>query len=416
MLREYWAWSGSPNFLCELLVITSDRSQQKEGQLVEERAYWLAWSQIPGIGPILIRRLQGHFGTLATAWKVEASILGGVEGFGIQTIEVVSQQRCRIDPEALLQQHQRSNPHFWTPADADYPQLLLETPDPPPVLYYKGCVELLENQGIIPAVAIVGTRHPSDYGRRWARKLSRTLSQAGYTIVSGLAEGVDTEAHQSCLASSGRTIAVLGTGVDVVYPWSNQKLARQITQQGFLLSEYPAGTQPEKVNFPRRNRIIAGLSRATLVIEAPSRSGSLITARLANEYGRDVYALPGSLDNSRAKGCLELVNQGAQLILGEKELLDVLGELPQLRSNFALPHASTTQLSLLSDPPSADLFTNLEPTLKTVLLAVPLEPTNRDHIVEQTGLATGTVLSALLQLELMGLVSQLPGMRYQKGG
>jgi DNA processing protein len=398
-----------------MLFVMSSRSQHKEEPLAKERAYWLAWSQIPGIGPILIRRLQSYFGALATAWTAEASELGGVEGFGIQTIEVVLQERRRIAPEALLQQHERSNPQFWTPADADYPQLLLETPDPPPVLYYKGCVEPLENQGIIPAVAIVGTRRPSDYGRRWARKLSKTLAQSGYTIVSGLAEGVDTEAHHSCLAASGRTIAVLGTGVDVVYPWRNQELAQQVTNCGLLLSEYPTGTQPDRVNFPRRNRIIAGLSRATLVIEAPSRSGSLITARLANEYGRDVYALPGSLDNSRAKGCLELLNQGAQVILGEKELLTVLGDLPKLRSDFALPNAPTTQLSLLSEPPSVDLLATLEPTLKTVLLAVPLEPTNRDYIVEQTGLATGIVLSALLQLELMGLVSQLPGMRYQKG-
>lgn len=377
-----------------------------------ERAYWLAWSQISGIGPILIRRLHHYFGTLATAWKADRAELGAVEGFGVQTIEVVFQERQRIEPEDFLQQHERSNPTFWTPGDADYPQLLLEVPDPPPVLYYKGCVDLLENQGIIPAIAIVGTRQPSDYGRRWTRKLSTTLAQAGYTIVSGLAAGVDTEAHQSCLAARGRTIAVLGTGVDVIYPWKNRDLAQQISQSGLLLSEYPAGTQPEKVNFPRRNRIIAGLSRATLVMEAPSRSGSLITSRLANEYGREVYTLPGSLDNDRARGCLELLNQGANLILGEQELLEALGELPTLQRHPARSNA-TNQLSLLSDTfsPPADL----EPTLQTVLQAVSLEPSTLDRIVEQAGLATGTVLSALSQLELMGLVSQLPGMRYQKG-
>jgi DNA processing protein len=382
--------------------------------LTEERAYWLAWAQIPGIGPILIRRLQSYFGTLSAAWTAEAVDLGSVDGFGMQTIEVVLQERTRLDPETFLQQHTRSNPQFWTPADADYPQLLLEVPDPPPVLYYQGRMEALENQGIVPMIAIVGTRHPSDYGRRWAHRLSKALAQAGYTVVSGLAEGIDTEAHHSCLAVEGRTIAVLGTGVDVIYPSFNRELARRITQQGLLLSEYPAGTQPERVNFPRRNRIIAGLGRATLVVEAPLKSGSLITARFANEYGRDVYALPGSLDHSRARGCLELVNQGAHLILGESELLTVLGDLPSLRWHPHRSAASTRQLSLL--PESEPLLpTNLEPTLQSVLEAVPFEPVNLDRIVQQTGLETGSILSALSQLELMGFVSQIPGMRYQRG-
>jgi DNA processing protein len=311
-----------------------------------------------------------------------------------------------------LHQHEQLNPNFWTPADADYPQLLLEIPDPPAVLYYKGRIDLLENQGVFPTVAIVGTRHPSDYGKRWARKLSKTLAQAGYTIVSGLAKGIDTEAHQSCIAF-GRTIAVLGTGVDVVYPWSNRELAQRITQNGLLLSEYPAGTQPEKVNFPRRNRIIAGLSRATLVIEAPIRSGSLITARLANEYGRDVYALPGNIENPCVRGCLELLNQGAQLILGADELLTNLGTLPMLRSNLSFSYP-LKQLSLLPEP-SPQPTLSLDPQLQTVLHVVPLEPANLDRIVQQAGLPTGVVLSALSQLELMGLVSQQPGMRYQKG-
>ncbi|WP_416674592.1 DNA-processing protein DprA [Egbenema bharatensis] len=382
--------------------------------MVEERAYWLTWAQIPGIGPILIRRLQSHFGTLSAAWVAEPSDLRTVEGFGTQTIDVILQERRRLDPESFLQQHMRSNPDFWTPADADYPQLLLEIPDPPPVLYYKGRMEPLENQGITPAIAMVGTRRPSDYGRRWARKLSIALAQAGFTVVSGLAEGIDTEAHHSCLGVEGRTIAVLGTGVDVIYPAFNLELAKHIVHQGLLLSEYPAGTQPERVNFPRRNRIIAGLARATLVVEAPVKSGSLITARLANEYGREVYALPGSLDNSRVRGCLELLNQGASLILGEQELLKALGELPSLQWASQRSNASTQQLSLLPElPPHPPI--QLEPHLQTVLQAVSLDPVNLDRIVQQAGLETGAILSALSQLELMGFVTQLPGMRYQRG-
>lgn len=384
--------------------------------MIEERAFWLAWSRIPGIGSVLIRRLDQHFGSLAAAWNATPTELEAVDGLGRQTAVTIVEERRKHHPRQLLEIHEQKNPHFWTPADPDYPRLLLEIPDPPPLLYFHGIVDPLENQGIIPAISIVGTRGPSDYGRRWSRKLSAALAQAGFTVVSGLAEGVDTEAHQSCLAVGGRTIAVLGTGVDVIYPWFNRKLAQQIVQQGLLVSEHPAGTQPDRPNFPRRNRIIAGLCRATLIIEAPYKSGALITARLANDYGREVYALPGSLDNHRAMGCLKLLNQGAQLILGEKELLDLLGELPKLhqansqQANVLNP--VTPQLSLLQEE---QIPLDLEPDLYQIFQAVMLEPVNLDQIVQRTGLTTGTVLGGLSQLELMGLISQLPGMRYQRG-
>lgn len=374
------------------------------------RAFWLAWSQIPGIGAISIQRLQDHFGCLSAAWEANSTDLRGIEGFGEQTVETILSTRRKLDPQEFLHHHQQTNPTFWTPADSDYPRWLLETPDPPPVLYYRGKVEPLENQGIIPAVAIVGTRNPSDYGRRWARRLSATLAQVGFTVVSGLAEGIDTEVHQSCLAVNGRTVAVLGTGVDVVYPAFNRNLTKQILKQGLLVSEFPAGTQPDRTHFPRRNRIIAGLCRATLVIEAPQKSGSLITARLANEYGREVYVLPGTLDNHRAAGCIHLLSQGAQVIPGEAELLKMLGTLPPLIKQPALE-----QLSLLTTSTPQPEPVSLEPELQQVLQAVALEPMAFDLIVQKAGLATSAVLSALAQLELMGLVSQLPGMRYQRG-
>lgn len=373
-----------------------------------ERAFWLAWSQIPGVGAILIQRLHQQFGSLATAWEASLTDLQTVGGIGEQGAENILKERRKLNPQALLEQHESANPAFWTPIDADYPRWLLEIPDPPPVLYYRGQVDRLENQGITPAVAIVGTRGPSDYGRRWARRLSVTLAQVGFTVVSGLAEGIDTEVHQSCLDVGGRTIAVLGTGVDLVYPHFNRKLSEQIAKQGLLVSELPAGTQPDRTHFPRRNRIIAGFCRATLVIEAPQKSGSLITARLANEYGREVYALPGTLDNYRAKGCLSLLSQGAQMILGESQLLEALGTLPQL-----IEQTPPNQLSLLAAP--APEPTDLEPALRQVLHAVALEPISFDSIVQNAGLATSSVLSALAQLEIMGLVSQLPGMRYQRG-
>lgn len=370
--------------------------------MVEERAFWLAWLQITGIGPVLLRRLQQHFGTLATAWEAGRDKLAEVEGFRTQIIETVVAERSRIYPQQLLQQHEQENPNFWTPADsAGYPRLLLETSSPPAILYYRGVVETQENQGIKPLIGIVGTRNPSEYGRRWTRKITTALVQSGFVIVSGLADGIDTEAHRSCLEAGGRTLAVLGTGVDVVYPARNRELYKQILNQGLVLSEYPTGTSPDRAHFPCRNRIIAGLSRAVVVMEAPSRSGALITARFANDYGRDVYVLPGSLDNPRSLGCLQLISKGAQLIESEAHLLEMLGAMPQL--DAVEPSQSIDQLTK-----------NLEPELKQVLKAIALESMPFDLIVQQTGMSTGAVSSALLQLELMELVSQLPGMRYQR--
>lgn len=369
-----------------------------------ERAYWLAWSQISGIGPVLLRRLQQHFGTLETAWSATTAQLGEVEGFGFQTLEKLVQQRSRLHPEKFLQQHQEQNPHFWTPADAEYPRLLLEIPSPPPVLYYRGEVELLENLGQKPLVAIVGTRKPSEYGLRWTRQISTALVKNGFTVVSGLAEGIDTESHATTIKAGGRTLAVLGTGVDVVYPQKNQKLYEQILPQGLVLSEYPAKTPPDRTHFPRRNRIIAGLSRAVLVMEAPIKSGALITANYANDFGRDVYVLPGRLDDYSSQGCLKLLSQGAAPILKElDELLKMLGAIPKI--DFVEAEASSVEQLPLP---------NLSPELQQVMNAIASESLSFDFIVQQTGMAIGAVSSALLQLELMGLVSQLPGMRYQR--
>jgi DNA processing protein len=378
----------------------------------EERAYWLAWSQIDGVGPVSLQRLQVQLGSLAQAWQASPSDLLGVDGFGLLTVEAIAAARRHLDPAELLAHHERENRSFWTPADDDYPRLLRELPDPPPVLYYEGNVESAELQGITPLVAIVGTRSPSDYGRRWTRRLTATLIQQGFTIVSGLADGIDTETHRCCMELGGRTIAVLGTGVNVVYPWSNRHLQPQIAQHGLLLSEYPANTQPDRVHFPRRNRIIAGMSRATIVIEARRKSGALITAHQANEYGRDVYVLPGSLDNPRAIGCLELVNTGAQAILSEEHLLGLLGTLPALVA---------TPVPLSSSPSSPPLPPNLPPEqlqildcLSEAMRVGKLVDVPFDLIVQQTQLPAGLASSALMQLELAGLISESPGMRYRR--
>ncbi|WP_066383565.1 MULTISPECIES: DNA-processing protein DprA [unclassified Anabaena] len=369
----------------------------------EERAYWLAWSKISGIGPVLLQRLQQHFGTLAVAWNATKAELREVEGFGFQTLEKIVQQRSRLNPEQLIIQHQQENPHFWTPADADYPRLLLETPSPPPILYYRGEVELQENWGKKPLVGIVGTRQPSDYGIRWTCLISAALARNGFTVVSGMAEGIDTASHSAAIKAGGRTIAVLGTGVDVVYPHKNRDLYQQILLAGLVVSEYPARTPPNKTHFPKRNRIIAGLSRAILVIEAPVKSGALITATYANDFGRDVYALPGRLDDYPSQGCLKLINQGAGLILREiDELLKMLGAIPKIDTVPPSPTAAQLSLPILS------------PELQRVMDVFACDTVHFDLLVQQTGMNASSVSSALLQLELMGLVSQLPGMRYQK--
>ena len=382
--------------------------------MLEERAYWLAWSQINGIGPILLQRLHQNFNSLAEAWTAKPVDLMRVEGLGKQIIETILQERTKHNPEEFIEKPIIRNPCFWTPADPDYPRLLLEIPNPPPVLYYRGLVDVKENQGITPTVAIVGTRSPSEYDRRWARKISTALAKSGFTVVSGLAAGIDTEAHTSCLEAGGRTLAIFGTGVDIVYPKPNERLCDRVLQQGLAISEYPAGTQPNRTNFPRRNRIIAGLSRATIVIEAPHKSGALITAYQANDFCRDVYVLTARLGDERSFGCLELLSKGAHPILpssdrllSEDRLLEMLGAMPKLDN--------AQQLSLFPLNPTVEKQgPPLEPELAKVLSAIESGPISFDVIVEAAGLEAGTVSSILLQLELLGLVSQLPGMRYQR--
>ena len=432
---------------------------------VEERIFWLAWSQISGIGPVSLHRLQQHFGSLAKAWTASPTALAKVEGFGSKTIAAVVEQRQSLKPEEIYQQHIQKNPYFWTPADPDYPRLLLEIPNPPPVLYYRGQIDLPENLGLRSMVGIVGTRRPSEYGKRWTRRISAVLAKSGFTIVSGMAAGIDTEAHIGCLEAGGRTLAIFGTHLDKVYPEQNRQLYQRIARQGAAFSEYPSGTITKSAHFPQRNRIIAGLSRAVLVMEAPQKSGALITARVANEFGRDVYVLPGRIDDYTFQGSLRLLKNGAEVILSEGELLDMLGAMPTVD----IPE----QLSLFSDPPQAspdrkqksisrspvistepknqsisqtpqsgksprggtvsdsgldfslrpssqveetvaDALPALEPELKQVLDSVWLEAMPLDAIAERAGLPPWSVSSALLQLELLGLVSQLPGMRYQR--
>ena len=367
--------------------------------MTQERAYWLAWAQITGLGPILLSRLKDCFGSLETAWQASKAELSGVDGLGNSLVEAIIETKSRLEPLKFIEEHLKDN-HFWTPADPEYPRLLLEISSLPPVLYYAGEVLKGENEGTTPCITIVGTRTPTPHGRRWSKKISASLAQAGFTIVSSMASGLDSEAQQSALDVQGRTIAILGTGVDIIYPYGARQLHHQIAKKGLLLSEYPCGTKAQKGNFTARNRLLAGLSRAVIVIEAGEKSGCLSTARYANEFCRDVYVLPNSPEVEQATGCLKLVREGAELIITVEELLTSLGGLPAVA-----PVNNTTSSNL-----------DLPEELNLVLQCVITEETvSFDRLVNATSLPANKLSASLIQLELMGLIQQLPGMRYSRG-
>ena len=278
-----------------------------------------------------------------------------------------------------------------TLADAEYPQALLNGTDPPILLYVKGRAELL-NQ---PALAIVGSRNATRQGEIDAGAFAGTLAEVGLTIISGLALGIDAAAHRGALAGKGSTIAVVGTGADRIYPAANEQLAREIAGNGAIVSEFPLGTPPLAANFPRRNRLIAGLSRGCLVVEAAERSGSLITARLAAEAGQEVFAIPGSIHSPLAKGCHKLIKQGAKLVESAQDILD------ELRWE-----------SVVAPPVSRRLPE--DPLAVRVLEELGYNPCDLDTLTGRCGLTAEQVLSLLLPLELDGHVVQLPGGRYQR--
>jgi DNA processing protein len=411
-----------------------------------ERAYWVAWLQVPRFGPVAMGRLVEHFGDLRSAWEAPLEAFQGLEGLGPVALQSLEEVRPTLDVKTVWEAHQRANPYFWIPGQPDYPPQLRDPVRGPALLYFAGQVDLREWAGELPMVAIVGTRTPSAYGRRWAQKLAMALAQRGFTVVSGMAEGIDAEAHGGALQAGGRTIAVLGTGLDVIYPSKNQGLYHQILSRGLVLTEYPAGTGPNRAHFPARNRLVAGLTLATIVIEAGEKSGALITAKLAKDLGRSVYVLPGSLDNPKSRGCLEFLASGdGQLIVTQEALLAQLDELAGRRSaskpasksasksvaksasNSASKSAPASVAGSLQSAipglagataPVVPVATvpppNLSPLLTLVWQAIGVQPCSFDQIMEAAELSAPQVSSSLVQLELLGVVEQLPGMRYQR--
>ncbi len=371
-----------------------------------ERSYWLAWREIAGIGPVLLHRIRQKFGNLAIAWTAPPQALQQVDGIGPQRAQTIAIERQSIDPDRILEQYQQYNPEFWTPSDPGYPRLLKEIPDAPIVLHYRGNPDLLAALETHPGIGIVGTRKPGTYGSLWTERYSKILADHEFVILSGLAEGIDAIAHTACLNAGGKTIAVLGNGVDQVYPLCNRKLYDRIVETGLLLSEYPAGTRPDRNHFPARNRIVAGLSRAVLVMEAGMESGSLITAGQANEYGRDVYALAGNLDSDQMQGCIHLISQGAQILPRPEKFLAMMEIMPKTMAPVIDANHLESQVRSLKLTLEESLFSIVE-MIANMNNSAPI-----DLIIQTTGLGTPEVSSGLLQLELLGVLRQEPGMRY----
>ncbi len=355
-------------------------------------ASWLQLSLTPGLSPSAVRRMLRQFGlpqAVLTRPRAELAEFAPAEALAALESEAVQQAVSRSLEWAAQAGH-----HVVTLADDGYPRMLLEIADPPPLLFAQGRIELLER----PALAIVGSRNATPQGEANAQAFARALSDAGLTIVSGLALGIDAAAHRGGLAGAAATIAVLGTGIDVVYPQRNADLARQIAAQGLLVSEFPLGTGPAGYNFPRRNRLISGLARGCLVVEAALASGSLITARAAADQGREVFAIPGSIHSPLAKGCHALIKSGAKLV---ESADDVLAELAGFRASG---YASTTVgRSAAGTAPDSGLLAHMGH-----------DPVDVDSLCSRAGMSAEQVSSELLRLELDGRVTALPGGLYQR--
>lgn len=364
----------------------------------DEIAAWLRLLETPQVGRESARRLLAAFGSPEHVFRAALAARREVVGpEAAKALDTPPDTLAALLDTTLrwLADDSAGRRRVLALGDPAYPVPLLETADPPLILYLQGDASLL----CTPCIGVVGSRNPTPQGRDNARDFSARLGAAGWTIVSGLALGVDGAAHEGCLSAAGRTIAVVGTGLDQVYPRRHLELARRITEHGLLVSEYALGMPPLAQNFPQRNRIIAGLSRGTLVIEAALQSGSLITARLASEAGREVFAIPGSIHSPQSRGCHALIKQGAKLV---ETAEDVLEELPA-------PHqAAPAQAGTPVMEDAADLDTD------PLLTAMGFDPVSLDALVARTGWPAPHLNARLLELEMQGEVARLPGQLFQR--
>ena len=369
---------------------------------------YLALNLLPGIGPVRVSRLMERFGSPEAALRAPAAEIARVNGFGAELTELLSKWQENIDLTRELRRIGEVGATVICRDDEDYPATLREAFDCPLVLYVWGKLTKADDKGI----AIVGSRRATHYGIQSARKLAFQLANGGLTVLSGLALGIDTAAHEGALAAKGRTVAVIGSGFAKLYPPENQKLAERIADgHGAVVSEFPIDYNPDKQSFPLRNRIVAGWSQGVLVVEAPARSGSLITVNQASDYGRPIYAVPGPIDRPTSTGCNNLIKNGARLVTCADDILEDLNWLiPPDRAKVSAPSASQATLPLDAAPSHPAL----SPEEEKLLASLGNEELHFDEIVSTTGLSAAATSVGLMKLELKKLVAPLAGRRFTR--
>ncbi len=366
---------------------------------------WLLLLHAPGVGPITFRNALEQFGSPQEVLSASSAMRrssGVFQNRALKFLDSVKETEIKDDLEWLEQE----NTHVLTWESTDYPELLKEIPDPPPVLFVRGDPKILS----MPQVAIVGSRNSDLSGKEMTHSFARELARAGLVVTSGMALGIDTEAHQGAL-ESGKTVAVVGTGPDRVYPAKNRVLAHQIAEQGAIVSEFPVGTQPRAEHFPRRNRIISGLALGTLVVQAARKSGSLITARMALEQGREVFAIPGSIHNPLARGCHKLIREGAKLVETAEDIIEELGGMLSLVHEQSVLTEQVAQVAVEAQPISADIA---DPKERKLLEILGFDPMLVDDLIDRSGLTSAEVSSMILKLEIEGWVANVAGGRVSR--
>ena len=352
--------------------------------------WWVAFHRISRLGSVRFGLLERAFPSLEEAWKADASALRAA-GLDAATVDLVVSQRAEIDPQRELERLHEAGVRAIPRLHSAYPARLREIADPPPVIYVRGTLSPQDEW----ALALVGTRRATAYGRQAAGELTRDLATNGVTVVSGLARGIDTIAHRAALDAGGRTIAVLANGLDTVYPPENRGLASEIAEAGAMISDYPLGTKPRAEFFPRRNRIMSGVSLGTLVVEGDVKSGAMITARFAAEQNREVFAVPGSIFAPQSRGPLSLIRDGATPVASVEHVLEALN-LTMIGAQMDFGRAA---------PPASD-------DERALMEVLTREPRHVDEVVRDSGLAAARVSATLALLELKGQVRDLGGMQY----
>ena len=378
---------------------------------MEERYWWIGLNCVPGVGSITSKRLIEAFGTPKHVFSASQGELRSVDGVGGELARRIATFPVEEVLEREVAAVERAGITLCTLHDEDYPPQLATLYDPPPVLYVRGA--LMASDAL--AIAVVGSRRPTAYGRSMAERLAGELASLGFTVVSGLARGIDGLAHQAALSAGGRTLAVYGNGIDLIFPSEHRSLADAIAERGALISEFPMGTPPVAHNFPRRNRIIAGLALGTVVVEAAAKSGSLITARCAMEQGREVFAVPGQVITGSSRGAHRLIKQGATLVEGVEDIIDAL----PLHFRAMLEEGQAAEGVSTSEPEPASVLVPPAPRVsaseRALLALIQEEPRPIDRMIEESGLAPSAVSGLLVQLELKGLVARGPDSCYGLG-